>query len=47
LADAATIVFAVGAAATAAGAVIWLTAPKAPIAVGANLNGVLVSGTFQ
>ena len=47
MADAATVVLAVGAAATAAGAVIWLTAPRARVSVGVNVQGVTLSGNFQ
>jgi hypothetical protein len=47
LADGASVVFVAGAVATAAGVVIWLTAPRAPVAVGVNGQGVLLSGSFH
>jgi hypothetical protein len=46
-ADTASIVFAVGAVATVTGLVIWLTAPRAPIAVGWTGKGLLLSGSLQ
>ena len=46
LADVASVVLGVGAAATIAGAVVWLTAPKAPVSVGTNGTSVCVAGSF-
>jgi tetratricopeptide (TPR) repeat protein len=46
LADAASVVFVAGAVATGAGVVIWLTAPRAPVSVGANGRAVFVFGSF-
>jgi hypothetical protein len=47
LADVASVVLVAGAVATAAGAVLWLTAPRAPVAVGTNGTGVILAGSFQ
>jgi hypothetical protein len=47
LADAATVVLVTGAVLTAAGVVVWLTAPKAPVAVGTNGSAVFLAGSFQ
>jgi hypothetical protein len=47
LADVASVVLVAGAVATAAGAVLWLTAPRAPVAVGTNGTGVFLAGSFQ
>jgi hypothetical protein len=47
LADGATVVFVAGAIVAAAGVVVWLTAPKAPVAVGLQNRGVVLSGSFQ
>jgi hypothetical protein len=47
LADGASIVFVAGAVVAATGAVVWLTAPKAPVSVGTNGHGLLLSGSFQ
>ena len=46
LADVASVVLGVGAAATIAGAVLWLTAPRAPVSVGTNGTSVYVAGSF-
>ncbi len=46
LADAATVVLAVGGAATVTGIVVLLTAPKAPVSVGTTGTSVVVSGRF-
>jgi hypothetical protein len=45
-ANVATVVVAVGAAVTVGGLVFWLTAPSAPVQVGASGEGVLVRGAF-
>ena len=45
-ANAATVVVSVGGALAVAGVVIWLTAPRAPLAVGADGRTLLVRGTF-
>jgi serine/threonine-protein kinase len=47
LANGASVVFVIGAAATVGGAVVWLTAPRAPVAVGTNGRELLLSGSFQ
>jgi hypothetical protein len=47
LADAASVTLAVGAAAVVTGAVLWWTAPKAPVTVGIGARGLFVSGSFQ
>ncbi len=47
LADAAGVTLAVGAAAAVTGAVLWWTAPKAPVTVGMGLRGLFVAGSFQ
>jgi hypothetical protein len=44
LGNAATVAASVGAAITAAGLILWLTAPDEPVQVGASPTGVLVSG---
>jgi hypothetical protein len=46
LADVATIVLAVGGAATIAGAVVWLTAPRASVAVGTTGSALFLTGRF-
>jgi hypothetical protein len=46
LADVATVVLIAGGVATAAGIVVWLTAPKASVAVGTNGSMVFLRGTF-
>jgi serine/threonine-protein kinase len=47
LADGASVVFVAGAVVAATGAVVWLTAPRAPVAVGANGRGLFLAGTFE
>jgi hypothetical protein len=47
LADGATIGFLAGAVATAAGAVVWFTAPRAPVSVGTNGRSLFLTGSFQ
>jgi hypothetical protein len=44
--NAATVVFAVGGVLAAAGIVVWLTAPRAPVTVGTNGTEVVVGGAF-
>jgi hypothetical protein len=46
LGDLATAVVCAGAAVTAAGIVLWLTAPDEPIRVGAMPSGLVVAGSF-
>jgi hypothetical protein len=46
LADGASVAVIVGAVAAGAGVVLWLTAPSAPVSVGTNGTGLLVSGRF-
>jgi hypothetical protein len=46
LADVGTVVVVAGAVVTAVGAVVWLTAPKGPVAVGTNGSAVFLSGSF-
>jgi hypothetical protein len=46
LGNAATVIVGVGAAVAAAGVVLWLTAPDAPVHVGATPRGALLSGSF-
>jgi hypothetical protein len=45
--DAATVVVSVGAVFLVGGLVFWLTAPDAPVQVGASGQGVLVHGSFR
>jgi hypothetical protein len=48
MADAATVVLVAGAVVTAAGAAIWLTAPReTPIALGTTGRAIFLSGSFQ
>jgi tetratricopeptide (TPR) repeat protein len=44
--DVATVVFVAGAAAAAAGVVVWLTAPSAPVAVGTTGEAIFMTGRF-
>jgi len=46
LGNAATVIAGVGAAITAGGLILWLTAPDAPVQVGTSPAGVLLSGRF-
>jgi hypothetical protein len=46
MADAASVALVAGAIAAGAGVVLWLTAPSAPVAVGTNGTGLLLSGSF-
>jgi hypothetical protein len=46
MADAASVALIAGAVAAGAGVVLWLTAPSAPVAVGTNGTGLLLSGSF-
>jgi hypothetical protein len=44
--NAATVVLSVGAAIAAVGVVVWLTAPRAKVAVGTNGHELILEGSF-